>query len=247
MKGVIVATGLGHYLSPLTRYCPRLLVSVLKRPLVDYAIEAFARAGFEEVAVVLGPNGDVLRHYLEESERYGIAVYCLYNGQYPRGNATSIDAARAFVGGEPFVVAMADHLVSPRIVLTLLGRPRLSHVLCVSRQTRAGAVPYDATKVWMDQHGRVQRIGKRLKHWHAVDGGVFLFQPRVFDHLSDLVHRFDGHCSITSLARHMIRSSDDLYTCDVSGGFWVDVDTRDKPICMQQVLTVGLAGEELVA
>jgi len=247
MKGVIVAAGLGQRLSPLTRYCPKPLLSILERPLIDYTIEAFIRAGFEELGIVLGYNGDILQHYLEDSARYGIAIYCLHNGLYLHGNATSVQAARPFVGGEPFVMAMADHLISPRILSTLLARPWTTHVLCVDRLVRGGAALHDATKVWLDEQGRVQRIGKHLKRWHAVDVGVFLFQPRVFDHFWDLSGHMDGQCTITGLARRMIAHGDDLHTCDVSGAFWLDVDTQDDLIYARRVLSVGLAQEALMA
>jgi len=247
MKGVIVAAGLGQRLLPLTRYCPKPLLSVRRRPLIDYTIEAFARAGFEEVGVVLGYNGDVLRQYLENSTRYGIAVYCFHNGQYLYGNATSVHAAQAFVGREPFVLTMADHLISARILSTLLASPCTTHVLCVDRQIRGGPALHDATKVWLDEHGRVQRIGKELKRWHAVDVGVFLFQPRVFNYLSDLLQSSDGQYSITCLVRRMIAYGDDLYTCDVSGAFWLDVDTQDDLIYARRVLGIGLTQEGLAA
>ena len=71
MKGVILAAGAGTRLEPLTRELPKPLVSVLGRPLIDYTIEAFARAGFSRLAVVTGHNGHVLRRYLDDGSRYG--------------------------------------------------------------------------------------------------------------------------------------------------------------------------------
>jgi choline kinase len=252
VKGVIVAAGLGQRLSLFTSYRPKPLLSVLERPLIDYTIEAFARTGFEEVGVVLGYNGDIVRRYLEDSSRYGIAVYCLHNAQYRRGNATSVYAARTFTGGEPFILAMADHLVSPRILHRLLTCSWTTHVLGVDRRTRAGPTLRDAARVWLDKDGRVQRIGKGLKRWHAVDVGVFLFWPRVFDHLSDLLQHSGKKCSITHLVRRMIARGDDLCACDVSGAFWLDVDTPDHLIYTRRVLSVelastGLPQQELVA
>ena len=133
MKGVIVAAGLGQRLSPLTLYRPKPLLSVLERPLIDYTIEAFARSGFEELGVVLGHNAEIMQRYLEDSDRYGIAISCLDNGQYLRGNGTSVYAARTFVGSEPFILAMADHLVSPHVLNELLAHSWTTHVLCVDR------------------------------------------------------------------------------------------------------------------
>ena len=249
MKGVNVAAGLGLRLSPLTENCPKPLLPVQGRPLIDHTIEAFARAGFEELGIVLGHNEAMLACYLRESSNHGIAVCCLHNEQYQRGNGTSIYAARVFVGNEPFVVSMADHLISPQILSALLARPCDSHILCVDRETRDGPTLDDSTKVWLDTQGCVRRIGKRLKQWHAVDVGVFLFQPRVFSHIKDLPVRADGRCSITSVVQYMIACGDQLHTCDVSGAFWLDVDTPDDLVRARRALDLRaeLAQPELVA
>jgi len=238
MKGVIVAAGLGLRLSPLTENCPKPLLLVQGRPLIDYTIEAFARAGFEELGVVLGHNEEMLGCYLRESLNHGVAVCCVHNEQYQRGNGTSVYAARAFVGSEPFVVSMADHLISPQILSALLARPCDRHILCVDREMKDGPALDDPTKVWLDTQGRVRRIGKRLKRWHAVDVGVFLFQPRVFSYIEDLLEHANGPCSITALARHMIACGDELHTSDVSGAFWLDVDTPHDLVYARRVLAL---------
>lgn len=248
MKGVVVATGLGQYRSSLAIRFPKHSTSVPARPLIDYAIEAFANAGFEELGVVLGPNEDILRAYLQDSARYGIAIYCLYNPWYLRGSATSLYVARPFVGGEPFILASADRVLPPYILFPLLVYPWQTHVMCVTRRPKSGFRWRSTTKVQLDGYGRVQRIGKRLQHWHAVDAGIFLFQPRIFHELSGLLRHQEGLCSTIHLARYLIARGDDLLACDVSGYYgFAEADKRDHLNYRQQVLSVRLGQEELVA
>lgn len=239
MKGVIVAAGRGHRLSPLTLQCPKPLISVNGQPLIAYTIEAFAHAGFHEIGVVLGYMGDILGNYLRSVEEDGIVVRCLANPLFPLGNGTSIYAARHFVGDQPFVLAMSDHLLSVQTLAPLLSRRWEGHVLCVDREVRHSDGLDDATKVWLDGQGRVRRIGKHLRRWHAVDAGVYLFQSRVFGYLKALINRGRAHCSITDLARHLIARGDTLHTCDVSGAFWLDVDTPDDLVYARRVLSLG--------
>ena len=153
MKGVIVAAGLGLRLSPLTENCPKPLLPVQGRPLIDHTIEAFARAGFEELGIVLGHNEAMLACYLRESSNHGIAVCCLHNEQYQRGNGTSIYAARVFVGNEPFVVSMADHLISPQILSALLARP-CSHQRSPTTQDKS------SSKVLQSDDNRPPPVGQ---------------------------------------------------------------------------------------
>jgi len=248
MKGVIVATGLGQYLSPLTVCLPKSSNYVPERPLIDYAIEAFVNAGFEELGVVLGPNEEILRAYLQDSARYGIAIYCLYNPWYARGSATSLYAAQPFVGGESFILALADRIFTPHILFPLLAYPWQTHVMCVTRRHKKGFGGHNGIKVQLDAQGRVQHIGKRLPHWHAVDAGIFLFQPYILHDLSYLLRHRAGQCSLIHLARSLIARGQDLFACDVSHTCCAaQVDQRDLFNYTQQVLSVRLVQEEFVA
>lgn len=248
MKGIIVATGLGQCLYLLTNCSSKPSNSAPERPLIDYAIEAFTNAGFEELGVVLGPNEDILRAYLQNSARYGIAIYCLYNPWYSRGSATSLYAARLFVGGEPFILAVADRILPPYILLPLLAYPWSTHVMCVIRGYKRELGWRSRTKVQLDAYGYVQRIGKHLQHWHAVDAGVFLFQPRIFHDLSNLLRHHTKTCSIVHLLRYIIAHGDNPSVCDVSNSSWsLGVDQWDQLHFMQKQLSIKLAQEELMA
>ena len=225
MKGVILAAGTGTRLKPLTRKLPKPLVSLLGRPLIDYTIEAFAQAGFTELGVVVGYKDHLLRQYLRDGTRYGIRIQYLPNIHYLRGNATSILASKSFVQNEPFVVSMADHIISTSILKRLLVCARSGHTLCVDRQAHDLTHISDATKVWVDKRGFVVHIGKELVRFNAIDTGVFLFTPRIFRYIP--ISQNDGLNSITRAIRLMIIRGDHLSTCDVSGTFWFDVDTPD--------------------
>ena len=78
----------------------------------------------------------------------------------------------------------------------------------------------------VDDHvGFVERIGKELTRFNAVDTGVFYFTPSVFKHISACLQ--EDICSITRVARHLIASGEPLCAYDVSGSFWFDIDTLD--------------------
>jgi NDP-sugar pyrophosphorylase family protein len=242
VKGVLIAVGLGERTARPAWPGSRLLEPSLERPPVDQAIEAFSRAGFEEVAVVVGHSEDVLWRYLEDGARYGIAVYCLHNAQYPRGSATAIYAARAFVGGEPFVVSLSGYPVNASMLLRLESQSRGGHGVCVNRPARQRKEGRGAVKVRVDEQGRVGQIGRRLKHWHALSTGTFLFQPDVFGHITALLLRGDEDCSISTLLQRMIASGEAPYACDVSP-LWDGVQGGDELLVWTApMLSVRFAG-----
>jgi len=202
---------------------------------LDYTVEAFAQAGIEEIGLVVGYRGGMLAEYLR-SHRYGIRVRCLPNPNYERGNGSSVYAAGEFVGSEPFVLAMADHMISPQIPQRLVSTPVAGATLCVDRQAQAPPQFNDATRVWVDGNGLILRIGKTLEHWNAVDVGVFLFRPSIFPLLAELMEDGRGPCTVTRAVRRLIANGEGLRACDVSGCFWLDVDTRDDLTYARQAL-----------
>lgn len=246
MKGVLVAVGLGEMSRPAWDGFRRI-GPTLEIPPVDRAIEAFARAGFEEVAVVLGHSEDVLWNYLGDGSRYGISVYCLHNPQHRRGAATAILAARVFVGGEPFVVSLSGHPLSANMLLSLQGSAPGVHAVCIDRRRILARESRRITRVLLDRQGRVCRVGQRLAHWDAASTGVFLFQPDVFGHISELLLRSKGNCTINALLQEMIASGEAPFACDVSPRWKGVLGSGDLLVWTAPMLSVRAVPERLWA
>jgi NDP-sugar pyrophosphorylase family protein len=52
MQAVLLACGDGARLYPLTEECPPALLPVLNKPLLQYQLEALAKAGFSRALVI---------------------------------------------------------------------------------------------------------------------------------------------------------------------------------------------------
>jgi len=70
MKAVILAAGAGTRLQPLTHDCPKCLVVVEGRRLIDYQLDALRAVGVEEIVLVVGYQADQVRWYCGENARY---------------------------------------------------------------------------------------------------------------------------------------------------------------------------------
>lgn len=65
MQCVILAAGKGTRLKPLTDNCPKPLVKVLGRPLLDHIVEALP-SSIDEIILVIGYRGDMIREHCGE-------------------------------------------------------------------------------------------------------------------------------------------------------------------------------------
>jgi len=225
MKGVILAAGNGTRLAPFTNLCPKPLIPVAGRPLILYTIEAFARAGIPDLVIVVGYRAEQVETSLGDGQGHGVRLQYAFNPYYKQGNASSLYAAYPWVGDEDFLLAMADHLVSPALVAALRDTPKGRHALGVDRNAQAPPQINDATRVWVNGAGLITRIGKDIVPWNAIDTGVFHLTTRVFSAIEALGQGDKDDLSISKVMNRLILSGDPLYACDVSGAFWLDVDT----------------------
>jgi len=63
--------------------------------------------------------------------------------------------------------------------------------------------------------GLITQIGEDLKRWNAIDTGVFLFTPRIFAIVADLMQERGGRCTVTDAVRRLINLRG-TWACDVS-------------------------------
>jgi NDP-sugar pyrophosphorylase family protein len=66
MQGVILAAGLGTRLYPLTLQCPKALVQVKGKPMLEWTLEAMIRAGVDDVIVNVHAFADQVEQWLNQ-------------------------------------------------------------------------------------------------------------------------------------------------------------------------------------
>ncbi|KYH37717.1 MAG: Nucleotidyltransferase family protein [Candidatus Bathyarchaeota archaeon B23] len=234
MKAVILAAGRGERLSPLTDWIPKPLLKLDGKPLIGYVLEAFVEAGVDDFIIVTGHLGDHLRKGVEALHLEAEILF-IHNPDYRLGNASSLLAARDALAGERhFLLSMSDHIIESHLVEAALKASGDDPLLCVDASPRYLRDVKEATKVLVDGEGYIRRIGKELRLWNGVDTGVFLLTSGIFDALP----RGWVPPSLSHWMRRLIRE-DVLKACDVSGCFWLDVDTWDDLSWARKVLRDG--------
>jgi len=118
---------------------------------------------------------------------------------------------------------MADHLMSREMVERSLEHMDRQPLLCVDFEPLPSFKDRDATKVLVASDGYIKDIGKSIPQWNGVDTGLFLLNGAIFDVL-DHVKNMANPLTLSYCVKQMIKSHR-LWACDVSGFFWLDIDT----------------------
>jgi len=106
MKAMILAAGRGERMRPLTDHCPKPLLQVGGKALIEYHIEALAAAGITEIVINHAWLGAQIESALGDGRRYGVRLN--YSPE-----STALETAGGIVQalprlGETFVVINAD-------------------------------------------------------------------------------------------------------------------------------------------
>jgi len=224
MRGVILAAGRGTRLSPYNGKRPKVLLPVAGRAIIDYTLESFSKAGVTDVSIVIGHQGDVLKQWVGDGPQRDLHIQYVYNPDYERGNALSLQAARPFTGDDPFLLSMADHMVSPGILERLLETREPANVLAVDFAISPRHIE-EGTRVLVSQEGLVTSIGKNLSRWNAIDAGVLRLTPDIFNAVADILGEKRHEYQISQAMTRMLQRGNHIIACDISGCFWQDIDT----------------------
>ncbi|MDH1145037.1 nucleotidyltransferase family protein [Pseudomonas mosselii] len=107
MKAMILAAGKGERMRPLTLHTPKPLVPAAGKPLIEYHLEALARAGIREVVINHAWLGQQIEDHLGDGSRFGLRIRYSAEGE-PLETGGGIFKALPLLGGAPFLLVNGD-------------------------------------------------------------------------------------------------------------------------------------------
>lgn len=219
---LILAAGNGSRLAARSGELPKPLVPLHGRPLVEHVMSSACEAGIEKFVIVVGYRGQMIQDWYMSHPRRNVHVTWVENPEYRKDNGISVLRAKNVIH-EPFLLLMSDHIFAPASARALLSQ-RLGKdevILAIDRRIESVYDLDDATKVRLEG-SRIVDIGKNLHRYNALDTGMFLCQPALFQHLQSAM--IGGNCSLSDGLRIMGHHGT-FKGFDIGGGYWQDVDT----------------------
>jgi len=192
VKAFLLAAGIGSRLRPITDSVPKCMVLIDDRPMLDIWLDAFDRAGVDEVLVNLHHLPDVVRQHL--AMRTGPPAVRTFFEPELLGSAGTLTANRQWVAGEEFFLACyADNLTD--FDLRSLIDAHLVHGAIATLAVFHSERPSAGGVVELDEVGRV--IGFTEKPSEPVsdltNAGIYAFHPSVLDEVDDMPPKDIGY------------------------------------------------------
>ena len=186
---VIMAGGMGTRLRPYTEDCPKPLLSVAGKPMLEHIIERAKLEGFNHFVLAIHYLGNMIEEYFGNGERLGVRIDYLRE-EYPLGTAGALGLLRP-IPDAPFVVTNGD-------VITDI---HYGELLDFHTRHNAAATMAVCVYEWQHPFGVVQTQGVEIVGFEEkpiarshINAGVYAFDPASLSVLD-----VDAHCDMPTL------------------------------------------------
>ncbi len=198
---VLLAGGLGTRLAEETETRPKPMVEIGGRPILWHIMKLFAVQGFTEFFVALGYKGEIIKRYFRDYQLLsGSITLDLREGKIERSEPEAEDwrihlmetGSDTMTGGRvlrlktrlesgTFMVTYGDGLANIDIQALLAfhrAHGKIGTVTAVRPPARFGALLFDGD--------RVERFSEKPQTGEGwINGGFMVFEPKIFDYLSN--------------------------------------------------------------
>ncbi|MHA2202863.1 MAG: sugar phosphate nucleotidyltransferase [Candidatus Hodarchaeales archaeon] len=107
-SAIVLAGGVGSRLRPLTAYCPKPMVTVANKPMIDYNLELLKKAGIKgKIIVITKYLQKEIRDYFTHIDHFDDLEIVLPKID-PLDTADAVRKASNYIDTDQFIVSMAD-------------------------------------------------------------------------------------------------------------------------------------------
>ena len=181
MKAVILSGGEGTRLREVSGDCPKPMMPLLGKPLLERTVALLRENGFTELCLTLHYRPEVIRQFLGDGERFGVRIEYRTKDE-PLGTAGAVRNCRDFIGGDNVLVMSGDSACD--YDLSALFR---SHTGGVTIALAVNAEPLPYGLVITDKAGRVTGFVEKPS-WERVvtdhvSTGIYVLSPDALDYV----------------------------------------------------------------
>ena len=218
MKAVILSGGEGSRLREISGGCPKPMMPLLGKPLLERTVALLQENGFDRLCVTLHYRPEVIRQFLGDGERFGVRIEYRTENE-PLGTAGAVRNCRDFIGDDTVLVMSGDSACD--FDLAELFR---SHADGVTIALAIHAEPLSYGLVVTDRTGRVTGFVEKPA-WERVvtdhvSTGIYVLSPGVLDRIPA-----GTRCDFAKdLFPHLLAEGVPLRG-RIMNGYWCDIGT----------------------
>ncbi|MFZ0704205.1 MAG: nucleotidyltransferase family protein [Candidatus Korobacteraceae bacterium] len=241
MRAMVLAAGLGTRLRPLTNDCPKALVEVASRTLLDITLSRLRRFGINDVIINAHHCADMLSDYLDANQNFGMNIDVSREDVLLDTGGGLKKAAHFFAdSNEPFLLHNVDVLsnIDFRAMLQLHLEQSALATLAVQQRASSRQLLFDGTG---------QLCGRRIKDspddlvrpamqmTPLAFSGIHIISPRIFTLIQEA-----GVFSIVDVYLRLAKEGEKIVAIRPDEYYWRDLGTLESLRAAEEDVQKGL-------
>jgi glucose-1-phosphate thymidylyltransferase len=241
VKALVLAGGSGTRLRPVSYSMPKQLVPIANKPVLEHVLDNIRALGVTEIGVIVGSQGTEIIKAIGDGSRFGARITYIPQDK-PLGLAHCVTLARAFLGGDDFVMYLGDTMLPEGVVEVAeefrAGRPAAQVVVHEVPDPRAFGV------VELDRSGRVERLVEKpqLPRSDLALVGVYFFTPAIHEAVSAIRPSNRGELEITDAVQWLLTNGAEVKASTYLG-YWKDTGRAEDVLDCNRRLLRELRGD----
>lgn len=187
MQAIILAGGKGERLSPFTVNCPKGMINIEGKPILQYQLEWLKKYKITSIIFACGYLNQVIQDHFGDGSKYSVKInYSIEKEPLGRGGAIK-KAWEKITGSDPIIVMNGD----------IYTEMDLSKAVQAHIEKRAGGkniiaticlFPYKSSYglVKVNNESIVESFEEKISLPYWLNGGVYIFEPEVKKYLPDI-------------------------------------------------------------
>ncbi|MEN6348187.1 MAG: nucleotidyltransferase family protein [Syntrophomonas sp.] len=175
---LLMAGGLGSRLNPLTENCPKPLLKVGGKPILESIIESFIEQGFQKFYISINYKGEMIEEYFENGANWGVQInYLREDKRLGTAGALGLLPEK---GIQPLIVMNGDILTKVDFRNLLDFHLNQGVDATISVREYQLEVPYGIVSIVND---RFKGIEEKPKESFNINAGLYVINPEVVDYV----------------------------------------------------------------
>ncbi|RED84035.1 nucleotidyltransferase family protein [Cohnella phaseoli] len=175
---VLMAGGLGSRLRPLTNECPKPLLKVGGKPLLETTLERFISQGFRNFYLTVNYKAEMIVRHFGDGSQWGVNIrYVRENKRMGTAGALSLLPHRP---DKPFIIMNGDLLTSVNFnnLIAFHKEHKSYATMCV--RDYEYQIPYGVVNI---NKQKFVSIEEKPIHQYFVNAGVYVLDPIALDYI----------------------------------------------------------------
>ncbi|MDA9814873.1 phosphocholine cytidylyltransferase family protein [Gammaproteobacteria bacterium] len=240
IKAIILAAGSGSRIRPLTDNCPKSLLKINGKTILEMMLSHIKTCGINEVIFVLGYLQDQIKDYVK-IQFPDLIVQFITNEKYEVTNTGySLMLTKDFVKNSTFIKFDADVVFDINILKTLIAS-EYDNCLCIDKNINLDA---EEIKVIIKDDNRVVKASKTVNPLDAIGESIGIEKisgetaHTLFNDLELMMKDEQYHQEYYEAAyERLIEKDVPFYALDISGLRWTEIDTKEDFMLARKIFS----------